>query len=98
MKPVHIPRSFIILVFVLIIVTFLTGNVRTFALARASTPAATIATIANQTESSMDLTPTPLPTPILASADTTGIIALASVIVIVVLIGAVWGGRGSRHR
>ena len=43
------------------------------------------------------LTPTPLPAPIPASADTTGIIALAILLVVITLVGLAWGGGGPRR-
>jgi len=93
MKPAQLPRFLIIFIIALLVVTFLTGNVRAFTLTQVS-PSAAATIIANsQTETVSDLTPTSTPAPILASADTAGIIALAIVIVIVVLVGAIWGER-----
>ena len=91
MKPVHIPRSLIILILVLVTVTFLAGTLHAFGSARAATSATPTATLSEPTVSETDLTETPVPTPVLASADTTGIIALASIIVIVVVAGTVLG-------
>jgi septal ring-binding cell division protein DamX len=45
-------------------------------------------------------TPTPTPTPIdnTVYADTTGIIALATLMVVVILVGMAWGGRHPRKK
>ena len=90
MKPVHIPRTLIILSLFLVTMTFLVGVLHAFDTARAApaTPPAIAAhTVANETEP----TPTPTPTTVSVSGDTTGITALAIVIVIIVLVGAFVG-------
>ena len=90
MKPVHIPRTLIILSLFLVTMTFLVGVLHAFDTARAApaTPPAIAAhTVANETEP----TPTPTPTTVSVSGDTTGITALAIVIVIIVLVGAIMG-------
>lgn len=43
------------------------------------------------------LTLTPISAPIPASADTTGIIALAILLVVITLVGLAWGGGGPRR-
>ena len=93
MKPVHIPRSLIIFILVLVAVTFLAGTVHVFDSARAAVLSTPSATAIVQAENDANLTPTPVPTPVLASADTTGIIALAIVIVMIVVVGAILGSR-----
>ena len=90
MKPAHIPRTLIILSIFLVAVTFLAGVLHAFDSARAAS--ATPAVIAShQTENETELTPTPASNLCSVSGDTTGIIALAIVIVIIVLVGAVMG-------
>ena len=97
MKPVFLPHSLIIFIFLLVAVTFLAGTLHAFGSARAvalDTPTA----IANvQTGSDFTPTatpePTPTPKPVPVSADTTGIIALAIVIVMIVVVGAILGSR-----
>jgi hypothetical protein len=91
MKPVHIPPSIVILIFLLVAVTFLAGTLHTFDTAHAAASITPTATASNQPDNGADLTPTPEPTPDLVSADTTGIIALAIIIVIIVLIDAILG-------
>jgi hypothetical protein len=44
------------------------------------------------------LTPMPLPVPITPSADTTGIIGLAILLVVITLVGLAWGGGGPRGK
>jgi hypothetical protein len=90
MKPVHIPRTLIILSVLLIALTFLVGVLHAFRSARAAPP--TSAAIASR-PAETELTPTPAPTPVLVSGDTTGIIALAMLIVTIVLVGAIIGGN-----
>ena len=97
MKPVHIPRSLIVAIIFLVVVTFLVGTMHAFASTRVSSaPTPSITAIA-KTKNGTVLTPTAVPTPVQASADTTGIIALAIVIVIIVLIGTTLGG-GRPHK
>ena len=97
MKPVSIPRSLIIFIFILVAVTLLAGTLHAFASARAvtlDTPTAA-AIIQIGSDVTPAATPTPEPTPVkkplLVSADTTGIIALAIVIVMIVVVGALLG-------
>ncbi len=93
MKPVHIPRTLIILILVLVAVTFLAGVLHAFETAHAA-PATMIAS--HQAGNNGTITPTPVPTAVSVSGDTTGIIALAILIVIIVLVGAILGGNRSR--
>jgi hypothetical protein len=90
MKPAHIPRILIIISIILIAATFLAGVLHAFGSARAATPA-TPASAGHPAET--ELTPTPVPTPVPVSGDTTGIIALAMLIVIIVLVGAIIGAN-----
>ena len=94
MKPVHIPRTLIILSICLVAVTFLAGVLHAFDSARAAS--ATPAAIASQpAEKPTKVTPTPSPGLVQVSGDTTGIIALAILIVIIILVGAIMGTNWS---
>jgi ABC-type antimicrobial peptide transport system permease subunit len=106
MKSVHIPRPLILLI--LVIVAFLIGILRVFGTAHAAASTAPKVAVNGWADAATDLTPTPVPTntytdlppqstptPVPASADTTGIIALAIVIVTTILVGAAWGVRRS---
>ena len=96
MKPVHIPRSIVIVIFILVAVTFLAGTMHTFDSAHAASAIMPTATVRSRTNKGTSLTPTaiptPVPTPVPVSADTTGIIAIAILIVIIVLVGTTLGG------
>jgi hypothetical protein len=102
MKPVSSPRSLTMTVLILVAVTFLAGTLRTFDSARAVALNTPTAPTLNQTGSDATLTPTAEPTqvqkPVLVSADTTGIIALAIVIVMVVVVGALLGSSRPRKK
>jgi len=90
MKPAHIPRTLIILSIFLVAVTFLAGVLHAFGSARAASyPSAAITS--HQTGNETELTPTPPPTYVSVSGDTTGIIALAIIIVAIIVIGAILG-------
>jgi ABC-type antimicrobial peptide transport system permease subunit len=110
MKSVHPPQPIILLI--LVIVAFVIGALRVFGTAHAATSTMLKVSINSQIITAIDLTPTPVPanteetdfpsqsTPIPgpASADTTGIIALAIVIVTTILVGATWGVRRSPQK
>jgi hypothetical protein len=102
MKPVSIPRSLIIFIFVLVALTFLAGTLHTFGSAGAVALGTPTATAIAQAGNEAGVTPTPEPTPVqtpaLVSADTTGIIALAIVIVIIVAVGAILSLRRPRKK
>jgi hypothetical protein len=104
----QLPRSFIILLSILIAATFLVGTLLTYASAQAadfpllgSTPTLPSISLlpppANDAPSmqtpSPTLTPTASPISTTVYADTTGIIALGILMVVVVLIGIIWGER-----
>ena len=91
MKFLHIPHIVLALIFALVVLTFLTGALYTFAPAHAAL--VTTAPASGQPGINANHTPIPVSAPIPTSADTTGIIALAIVIVVIVLIGAIWGRR-----
>jgi ABC-type antimicrobial peptide transport system permease subunit len=104
MKSVHIPHLLILLI--LVIVAFLIGILRVFGTAHAAASTAPKVAVNGWADAATDLTPTPVPTntdlppkstpmPVPVSADTTGIIALAIVIVTTILVGASWGVRRS---
>jgi hypothetical protein len=90
MKPAQLPQTLIILSIIVVALTFLAGVLHAFDTARAApdTPAAISGHLGGYKAS---LTPTPVPTPVPVSGDTTGIIGLAMVIVVIVLVGAVMG-------
>ena len=94
MKPAHIPHTLIILSIILVSVTFLAGVLHAFNTARAAS-AAPAAMVSHPAGNETELTPTPGPTSNSVPGDTTGIIALASVIVIIVLVGAILGTNRS---
>jgi hypothetical protein len=90
MKPVHIPRALLIIILIIVGVTFLAGVLHAFNNARASSGApASITSL--RTENDTELTPTPGPAKVQDSGDTTGIIALAILIVLIVVVGVIIG-------
>ena len=102
MKPLHNPRLLISLIIVLAGAIFLAGTLRSPVSVRAA-PINMLAATANfRTENAANLTPTPepttVPTSVLVSADTTGIIVFAIVIVIIVLVSAFLGLSGPRKK
>jgi hypothetical protein len=125
MNNIHLPRSLVILLFILVIGTFIMGILRTFATARAATflpnssptststadysppgPTPTPPPVSllppPTTEKTSEPTPAPTLTPTLIPnntvyADTTGIIALAILLVVVVLVGMAFGQRNRRR-
>ncbi len=92
MKPVHLPRSLTILLFLLLFLVFLTGTALIFK----SVPAASAASPTSSLAATLSVTLTPNPEPIPISADTTGIIALGVLLVSIILFGLLWGGRRER--
>ncbi len=107
MKLPHSPRPLIIIILIFLGIAFLSGTLRLFSTVQAA-PAAQVSTA---TETVAGLTPTPVPAglegdrtivletpPAPISADTSGIIALAAVIVVTVLVGATWGVRRTRQK
>ena len=96
MKPVHIPRLHIILIFLLVIGALLTGTLRAFHDAKAApvaTPTAFTVTTPEQTPIPVSPQATPTPTDHTVPGDTTGIIILAVIIVAIILFGALLGRR-----
>lgn len=97
MRSTHLPRKLVILVAFLLGLTFLVGNILAFSSVRAAasaTPTVTSTRLATGTGTiTPDLSPTPEPTPILQSADTTGILIMGILVVSVILIGLIWGNR-----
>jgi hypothetical protein len=97
MKPFHIPHALIFFSILLVAVTFLAGALHAFDSARAAS--ATTAVIAShQTENQKKLTPTTHPISVSVSGDTTGIIALAIIIVAIILVGAILGTNRSNQK
>jgi hypothetical protein len=106
MKPHQNPRNLTLLILTVVTLTFLIGTVEAFYTARAAgtaTPVSPTPTVLNEidaagTATSEAAVPTkinqkPTSTPVPRSADTTGIIALASLIVMIIIVGASIGGR-----
>jgi hypothetical protein len=101
----HQHRIFPILLLVLIGVVFTIGTFRTFVTAKAGANPTATPTKNIQATSLVKMTATPIQAvrsparseadsaPGLVSADTTGIIALASVLVVIILAGMAWAGR-----
>jgi hypothetical protein len=98
MKPFRIPRPLGILFLIVVIGTFLSGTLHAFQIARASASGTPTATTGPQPGNDSELTPEPVATPVPRSADTTGIIALSIVIVIIVIAGTMIGSRGPRRK
>lgn len=100
MKPVPIPRSLFIGIFVLTVVTFLAGTMRTVN----SVHAAGFAKLNNPTPTPGGpteepyLTPTPDPLAGSVSGDTSGIIVLGLVIVVIVVTGTTLVGKRPRPK
>jgi hypothetical protein len=91
MKPAPAPRFFAIVLIVLLVLVFLAGA----ALAFRGVSAATLVRLAPTPTSVPVEAPslTPVPEIALNSADTTGILALGILLVAVILIGLLRGGR-----
>lgn len=99
MKSAHLPRPQLILLFLLISVTFLTGSLHAFRDVRAvaaitATPSTAAATPAAPTAM---VEPTGTTTPTAPSGDTTGILAMAGVVLVFILFGALVGLQKPRH-
>jgi hypothetical protein len=94
MKPVHLFRSLIIAILILVILTFLAGILHAFDSVRAASTITPTATPLIHAKNTAVFTPTPD----LPSADTTGIIGLAIVIVVIVIIGTTLGGAKPRKK
>jgi hypothetical protein len=91
MKIRILSRLSLAIILSLVALTFLTGVLLTFTHAGAARTQNV--TLVYQAGSAAQATPTPQKTPVAKSADTTGIIALAIVIVAVILVGATRGRR-----
>lgn len=96
MRSVHLPRRFAMLLLILLAAAFLTGIMLAFtgvhaapegALVPAATGTPDASTTPEQTEQDE----------ILVSADTTGILVLGILLVAIILIGLLWGGRMGRR-
>jgi hypothetical protein len=91
--PIHIPRSIAIALFVLIIITFLSGTIHAFVSAKAPAASAPLGNIATVTPTALQHSASPTPAGRLESADTTGIAALGVLVMVIVLFGVAWGSR-----
>jgi cbb3-type cytochrome oxidase subunit 3 len=89
----HIPRYLIISLAAVIAMALLAGIFRAFAPARAATitSANTMAPATDTPTASEEEVGTS--NPIMKPADTTGIIALAIILVVVIIFGTIWGRR-----
>jgi hypothetical protein len=96
MKPVNIQHTYIISILVLVIVIVLAGTSRALGSARAAPLATPTVAVNGQVNNDTALTPTAVLTPVRVSADTTGVIALAIVIVVTVLVIAILGQKRPR--
>jgi hypothetical protein len=95
MRLAHIPRHFATLFIILLVAAFLTGNVMVFTGVHAAPEEALSLTASVTPVASPSATPTA--TPPATSADTTGILILGILLVAVILIGLLWGGRVVRR-
>jgi hypothetical protein len=103
MKLFHLTRTRFSFILVLVTASFLAGSLPAFYSVGAASSASPVTTVVSHIENYADLTPTQEPTslapPVPISADTTGIIVLAIVIVIIVLFGASQGLiRGNKKK
>jgi len=92
MKPVLIPRLFIILILVLVGIIFLAGTMHAFGVADAASTVTPTITPGIEPATDSAITQTPVPSLQSQSGDPTGIIALAIVIVIIVVVATILGG------
>jgi uncharacterized membrane protein len=99
MKRTYASHILIVFFSIAICLTFLMGTSRAFAapqpaqaLPASATPDSTPITD-EPVAPDLALTPSATPYDGLASADTTGIIALAILLVVIVIFGVLWGGR-----
>lgn len=96
MKRTYASHILIVFFSIAICLTFLMGTSRAFAAPQPAQASATPdSTPITDEPAAPDLALTPSATPYdgLASADTTGIIALAILLVVIVIFGVLWGGR-----
>jgi hypothetical protein len=98
MKSTHLPRSLLILLFLLISVIFLTGSLHAFMDVRAvvaitTTPSAAATAPVTATPG---LEPTGTTAPTVPSGDTSGILAMAGVVLVIILFGALVGVQKPR--
>jgi hypothetical protein len=109
----HLPRALVVLLFILLILTFLAGTLQAFVPVNAALQANTAAQVATlyllpatselstsspaeeSTQPAEEEEEIPSPTPDVAAltADTTGVIALAILLVVIVLVGTILGER-----
>lgn len=94
MKPAHLPRLFVIFSLLLLLAAFVTGTLLAFTQAQAA-PAATPTGAVTVEDASQTATPTPEPGS--GSANMTGIILLGIALVMIILVGLLWGGRTARR-
>jgi hypothetical protein len=101
MKLLNIPRSLFSIIVVLLAAIFLVGSLRAFDSVHASFAASTataVIQVEDNTRPALAPGSTPIPAPVLASADTSGVIVLSVLIVIIVAVGAFLGTRRPRKK
>ncbi len=94
MKPVHLPRLFVVFSLLLLLTAFVAGTLLAFTQVQAA-PGATPTETGGGGESSLTATPTPEPGR--GSANTAGILLLGVLLVMVILVGLLWGGRTAQR-
>jgi|GEM_PF-3372992 hypothetical protein len=94
MKTAHLPRRTALVLLLVLVTAFLSGNALLFFRAHAAAEVAQAATLTTTPEPALSITPTPEAAP--ASADTTGILILGILLVVIILVGLLWGSRMAR--
>jgi hypothetical protein len=89
----HIPRYLIIFLAAVIVATLLAGIFQAFAPVRAATSARLTSTVLTSSTPTADAATTENNTSFEQPADTTGIIALAIILVVIIIFGSIWGRR-----
>jgi hypothetical protein len=89
---IHIPRSITIFFAVLITISFLNGTAHAFVSAKVSATSTPVVDASTLAATPLPVTVSPAPEP-LESADTTGIIVLAILLLVILLFGVTWGSR-----
>ena len=89
----HIPRYIIYFLAAVIVVALLAGILRTFAPARAAASDSTTAVVLVTDTPTVSEAEVGTGDPVLKPADTTGIIALAIILVVIIVFGSIWGRR-----
>jgi hypothetical protein len=96
MRLVHPSRSIVILFLVLVVLTFFVGSLHAFGIAHAASSVMPTPNPVSLPDTNLE--PTPVPTPAPIPGDTTGIIALAIIIVMIVAIDAILGNSRNKKK